>query len=714
MSLFELPSLTFEPLRYRHHGVGDWSGHIPFARDLIAAVQPALLVELGTHYGESYFTFCQCIREEGGDTRAFAVDTWCGDTHTGRYGEDVFEDVDQYNRANYESFSRLLRMPFDDACAGFSDQSIDLLHIDGLHSYEAVKHDFETWLPKMSPGGVVLIHDIAVQQEGFGAHKYWQELKASYSTFEFFHSCGLGVLRIAAERKLDGILWIMFRPGTDCAPIRRYYETCAESLDCRDAKARPSRWDIVSQLFWRSENEDFGEDRSSRASLTITPSPTLMRLEAALSDAPCELRLDLTNRAMALRVFKLSLLDATGKAVWHKSGDEFFGTMRHAGLVPVRGEGDDSLVIAVGNECSVLVPLADYRTELGSAITLTIELCGVPPDAAIGDLAKRLQATAERDATRAQGQSSTVRQAQEIGRTGSEGYEVALAQAQRLAFERMREAEELSRALASAEALVHERDEHLVRYGAALAEAQRLAMERMREAEELNEAFARAEALVQERDQHLVRYEAALAEAQRLAMERMREAEELNKALARAEARVQERDQHLVQYDAALSEAQRLAAGRAQQLEELSGALARAEALVHERDQHLVQHGAALSEAQRLAAERMREAEELSGALARAEALVHERGRELDRCAAALKETRELAAERARDIEKLTGVMSENRSEFERVQTALRNTELDLEKVRAGLQGMERSLSWRISTPVRTLERLARSFSRRA
>src|SRR5713226_4039354 len=103
-----LSSTRFQPLRYCPGGIGNWSGHLPFAAYLIEATRPSSVVELGTHYGESYFGFCQAIQECGLSCLSHAVDTWEGDSQTGRYGPVVFEGVSSYNSAHYRSFSTLL------------------------------------------------------------------------------------------------------------------------------------------------------------------------------------------------------------------------------------------------------------------------------------------------------------------------------------------------------------------------------------------------------------------------------------------------------------------------------------------------------------------------------------------------------------------------------------------------------------------------------
>ena len=113
-------------------------------------LHPQNFVELGTHSGFSYFAFCQAVQHLQLKTRCYAVDTWKGDEHAGFYGEEVFREVCNQNDRRYSAFSSLIRSSFDDALRHFDDGSIDLLHIDGCHFFDDVKHDFETWRSKLS------------------------------------------------------------------------------------------------------------------------------------------------------------------------------------------------------------------------------------------------------------------------------------------------------------------------------------------------------------------------------------------------------------------------------------------------------------------------------------------------------------------------------------------------------------------------------------
>jgi hypothetical protein len=123
------------------------------------------------------------------------VDTWLGDAHATHYKESVYQDLREYHR-EYESFSTLLRMTFDEALPQVPDGSVDLLHIDGLHFYDAVKKDYETWRPKFSERGVVLFHDTMETQDGFGVHQIWSELSTNFPSFNMEHGHGLGILAV--------------------------------------------------------------------------------------------------------------------------------------------------------------------------------------------------------------------------------------------------------------------------------------------------------------------------------------------------------------------------------------------------------------------------------------------------------------------------------------------------------------------------------------
>lgn len=174
--------------------VSPWAGHRHFAYDLVAFQRPDLVVELGSHFGCSLFAFSQAAKDLKLDMRLIAVDTWAGDEHAGFYDEQPYEMVQRTRNTYFQEQSiDMKRMLFQEARAQVEDASVDLLHIDGLHTYEAVREDFETWLPKLKPEGLVLFHDVAAST-GYGSHRYWKEIRLEHPNMEFEHNWGLGVL----------------------------------------------------------------------------------------------------------------------------------------------------------------------------------------------------------------------------------------------------------------------------------------------------------------------------------------------------------------------------------------------------------------------------------------------------------------------------------------------------------------------------------------
>lgn len=262
-----LPSRNFRPCRY---GLGAWTDHIYFAYDLVAELKPTVLVELGTDRGESYFAFCQSISENRTETRAFAIDHWRGDPHAGSYDETTFREVESHNRSYYSSFSVLLRSTFDEALAQFADESIDLLHLDGHHSEEAARHDLQKWLPKLRPGGILLVHDVTMRKRGFGVWKVWEELATEGRAWTFESGPGLGVWEKPPVGTVPFVLGVLFGPPNEQKDrLLEHYRECGRELQTRVAqewatgsiRSAPMASETVIQIFWTADG-NYSEENS--------------------------------------------------------------------------------------------------------------------------------------------------------------------------------------------------------------------------------------------------------------------------------------------------------------------------------------------------------------------------------------------------------------------------------------------------------------------
>lgn len=77
---------------------------------------------------------------------------------------------------------------------------VDLLFIDGEHSYNGVKQDYEMYSPLVRSGGLIAFHDIAKSEyhdiKNCLVYKLWQELKTNTSIEIQVDKvkCGIGVL----------------------------------------------------------------------------------------------------------------------------------------------------------------------------------------------------------------------------------------------------------------------------------------------------------------------------------------------------------------------------------------------------------------------------------------------------------------------------------------------------------------------------------------
>ena len=171
-----------------------WLGLEKIGYEVVRHFRPKVVVELGTHMGLSALAMGLALHENAEGGRLFAVDTWEGETHAGIYDDSVYQTF-MGRRASLGLDETIvpLRMFFDEA-RSVVPTPVDLLHIDGLHTLDAVTHDWETFSPLVRPGGLVMFHDVNSPWRDVAA--FWKGLTKRYDTSTVFHSNGLGILQM--------------------------------------------------------------------------------------------------------------------------------------------------------------------------------------------------------------------------------------------------------------------------------------------------------------------------------------------------------------------------------------------------------------------------------------------------------------------------------------------------------------------------------------
>lgn len=123
----------------------------------------------------------------------------------GFFSRDILKDwkgvlkcVDIWtNQENFQSAmeilgaDRMIKGKSVDVAKTFEDGSLDFVYIDADHSYEAVKEDYNAWLPKVRKGGVIAGHDYG-ENDCIGVKQFIDEISKDqfqFTTGDFWNNC---------------------------------------------------------------------------------------------------------------------------------------------------------------------------------------------------------------------------------------------------------------------------------------------------------------------------------------------------------------------------------------------------------------------------------------------------------------------------------------------------------------------------------------------
>lgn len=181
-------------------GLGD-AGWLLYG--LCRSMKPAVCVEIGSARGQSACFVGMALKEIGAG-QLYAIDPHTRTDWNDNGSVDTYEVM----RANLErlkllEFVQIVRKTSRDALADWS-KPIDLIFIDGDHSYEGVRADWEGFKPFVTPFGLVVFHDTIWNlkpdarwhRSDMGVPRFIEDLRRNgYQVLTIDRGCGVSIVQ---------------------------------------------------------------------------------------------------------------------------------------------------------------------------------------------------------------------------------------------------------------------------------------------------------------------------------------------------------------------------------------------------------------------------------------------------------------------------------------------------------------------------------------
>lgn len=196
----QLVELIYSPKWERFFWIKQLKEEIKGLVKEVEKLKPRVVVEVGTNMGGSLFCFTKVAHP---NAHIISIDLPDGPGGGGypMYRSDFYLSFCSPKqkmllwRADSHEIETLNKLK-----VALNGQKIDFLFLDGDHSYEGIKQDFEWYAPLVRSGGIIAFHDIkpSLPDNWIQVGRFWEEIKGKYTYKEIISNeaswGGIGVL----------------------------------------------------------------------------------------------------------------------------------------------------------------------------------------------------------------------------------------------------------------------------------------------------------------------------------------------------------------------------------------------------------------------------------------------------------------------------------------------------------------------------------------